>query len=652
MEQMIYALIETSLTMSLIIALVLVFHHFFGDKYAAKWRYYIWFAVLIGLLLPFRPDFEHPLAIKTPVASESVLEAPTTNVSEVVSKEIVATTPSQETTTSDVWSLPVIIFSIWLVGFIVFLAYNVWKHYRFLHMIRRWSNSVTDKAILTIFEKEKKAMGVESKRIDIHMCAFEISPMLIGFRKPIVLLPSKTIDQEELALILRHELVHYKRKDLWMNTLLLFVTAIHWFNPAVYVMGKAIQNDCEESCDEALLQGADIEKRRRYGEAIIGLIRNKNVQRTALSTNFYGGKKTLKNRLKSIMDTSKKKAGVAALCGVATVTAIILSGSIFMNQDGDKAEASAEITAKRAQEIALAEAGGGKVVKYSLDYEKGKKFYDIKVVKGNTEYDFDISATDAKVYSFEEKTIKNTAATGLKVTPEITIEKAKQIALSKAGGGRVTKATVDYENGKKIYDIQIVNGNAKYEMDVNATDSKISSYEKETVKTLQTQTSKNNTPQSNTSQKSASQSNSTSQSKATTPKTTTPKANTSSQPKTSEISAARAQQIALGQTGGGKVTQSHVDYENGRKVYDIKIINGNTEYDVEIGAADSKVYGFEKEVLRATTPTKPNTSKPSTNNNVSAYDDDDKYDDDDNDNDADDKYDRDSDDDDDRYDND
>ncbi|WP_052008911.1 PepSY domain-containing protein [Listeria riparia] len=128
--------------------------------------------------------------------------------------------------------------------------------------------------------------------------------------------------------------------------------------------------------------------------------------------------------------------------------------------------------------------------------------------------------------------------------------------------------------------------------------------------------------------KSASQSNSTSQSKATTPKTTTPKANTSSQPKTSEISAARAQQIALGQTGGGKVTQSHVDYENGRKVYDIKIINGNTEYDVEIGATDSKVYGFEKEVLRATTPTKPNTSKPSTNNNVSAYDDDDKYDDD------------------------
>ncbi|MBC6135664.1 hypothetical protein HB825_12545 [Listeria booriae] len=339
------------------------------------------------------------------------------------------------------------------------------------------------------------------------------------------------------------------------------------------------------------------------------------------------------------MDTSKKKAGVAALCGVATITAIILSGSIFMNQSSDRAEASAEITAKRAQEIALAEAGGGKVVKYSLDYENGKKFYDVKVVKGNMEYDIDISATDAKVYSFEEKAIKNTATnTGLKVTPEITIEKAKQIAIAKAGGGTVTKATVDYENGKKIYDIQVVNGNAKYEMDVNATDSKISSYEKETVKTAQTP--KNNTAQSNT----------TSQSKATTPKTTTPKANTSSQTKTatSEISAARAQQIALGQTGGGKVTQSYVDYENGRKVYDIKIINGNTEYDVEIGAADSKVYGFEKEVLRATTPTKPNTSKPSTNNNGATYsdDDDDRYDNDDNDADDNDN------DDDDRYDND
>lgn len=650
MGQIMFDLLEASITMAIIIVLVMLFHHFFGKKYSAKWRYYIWFAVLIGLLLPFRLEFETAL-IKAPIIAQTGVAEPATtmgNLNEVVDVNPVNTAASP--VVESFWTLPMVLFSIWFAGFVVFLSYNVWKHYRFLRMVKRWTTPVTDASILALFEQEKHNVGVASKHIEIHMCRFEISPMLIGFLKPTILLPEKPIDEEEMALILRHELVHFKRKDLWVNAALLLATAIHWFNPFVYVMGRAFQNDCEESCDETLLTGENMDKRRTYGEAIIGLIRNKDVKRTALSTNFYGGKKTLKNRLTSIMDTSKKKVGIAVLCCGATVTAIFLSGSIFMNQGGEKAEAAAEITAKRAQEIALAETGGGTVVKYSLDYENGKKMYDIKIVNGNTEYEMDISATDAKIYSFEKKTIKATtatktpASTKLTVTPtnEITVAKAKQIALAKTGGGTVTRANVDYENGKKVYDIQIVNGSAKYEMDIGATDSKVYSYEKETIRTSAT------TPSKNT------QSNTTKPAQNTTPKTNTGTTNkvTTNKTTTTEISAARAQQIALGRTGGGKVVQSYVDYENGRKVYDIKIVNGNTEYDLEIGAADSVVYGFEKETInRAATSTKPNTNTTAKSAGT-VYndndDDDDRYD---NDNDDDDRYDNDSDDD-DRYDND
>lgn len=221
---------------------------------------------------------------------------------------------------------------------------------------------------------------------------------------------------------------------------------------------------------------------------------------------------------------------------------------------------------------------------------------------------------------------------------EITVARAKQIALAKTGGGTVTRATVDYENGRKVFDIQIVNGSAKYEMDVGATDSKIYSYEKETVRTNSAKA--NNSTQNNTTNNA---------------QTTKPKTNTTA-PKTStatEITAARAQQIALAKTGGGRVVQSSVDYENGRKVYDIKIINGNLEYDMEIGAANSVVYSFEKEVInkQPATSTKPNTNSTSNNATYNDYDDDDDRYDNDNDNDDDDKYDNDYDDD-DRYDND
>lgn len=647
MGKITYNILEASITMSIIIVLVLLFHHFFGKKYSAKWRYYIWFVVLIGLLLPFRFEFEKAL-IEAPIitATSNVSEpSATDSLNEITNvNQVEATTAVPEA--DPFWTLPVILYSIWLTGFLLFLGYNIWKHYSFLRMVKRWTTPVTDAAILALFETEKRNVGVDSKHIGIRMCKFEISPMLIGFRKPTILLPEKPIDAEEMALILRHELVHFKRKDLWVNAALLVATAIHWFNPFVYLMGKAFQNDCEESCDETLLTGEDMEKRRTYGEAIIGLIRNKDVRQTALSTNFYGGKRTLKNRLTSIMDTGKKKAGVAVLCLGATAAAVVLSGSLFLNQGSEKAEAS-EISAARAKQIALAETGGGTIVKYSLDYENGKKMYDIKIVNGNTEYEMDISATDSKIYSFEKKTIKAaTTNAALKVTPakEITIEKAKQIALAKSGGGTVTSAKVDYENGKKVFDIKITNGNVKHEMDVNATDSKIYSYEKETIRTV---TNNNNATTNNKAQ-------------TTTPKTTIPPKTSATTPKATEISAARAQQIALGKTGGGRVTKSYVDYENGRKVYDITIVNGNYEYDLEIGATNSVVYSFDKEVInRATTPapTKPPTSGNTTTNNGTynnSDDDDDRYDDDDKyDNDDDDKYDNDQDDDnDDRYDND
>jgi beta-lactamase regulating signal transducer with metallopeptidase domain len=79
--------------------------------------------------------------------------------------------------------------------------------------------------------------------------------MLIGFFRPALLLPSAEITSDGLVLILRHELIHLKRHDLWYKALVLLATVIHWFNPVVYIMAKAIAAQCEISCDEQVLQG-------------------------------------------------------------------------------------------------------------------------------------------------------------------------------------------------------------------------------------------------------------------------------------------------------------------------------------------------------------------------------------------------------------
>jgi len=144
--------------------------------------------------------------------------------------------------------------------------------------------------------------------------------MMIGFVNPRILLPKTDLAKDELRFILKHELVHYKRKDLWYKCLVLIATAVHWFNPIYYFMAKAIEVLCEISCDAEVVRSTDADTRQHYSETIIGVVKYQSKMKTALSTNFYGGKNGMKKRIFSIMDAGKKKAGVAVICAALFVT--------------------------------------------------------------------------------------------------------------------------------------------------------------------------------------------------------------------------------------------------------------------------------------------------------------------------------------------
>ncbi|GHV31757.1 hypothetical protein FACS1894167_14420 [Synergistales bacterium] len=60
---------------------------------------------------------------------------------------------------------------------------------------------------------------------------------------------------------------------------------------------------------------------------------------------------------------------------------------------------------------------------------------------------------------------------------EITAEKAKEIALSKVGGGTVVECKLDYEHGKQVYEIEIRYNGRKYEVDVDVATGNIVKYE-------------------------------------------------------------------------------------------------------------------------------------------------------------------------------
>ncbi len=195
-----------------------------------------------------------------------------------------------------------------------------------MKLAARWSRDVTDEKALGLFRDLKNHMGV-SGRLGLQICDIIGSPMVTGLIKPRILMPEMDFAEDELRVILKHELIHYKRKDLWYKCLVLAATAVHWFNPIVYLMARTIGIQCELSCDAEVVRNMEADARQYYSETIIGVIRRQSKLKTALSTNFYGGKKGMRKRIFSIMDMGRKKTGIAVLCGVLGLT--LGSGVVF-----------------------------------------------------------------------------------------------------------------------------------------------------------------------------------------------------------------------------------------------------------------------------------------------------------------------------------
>ena len=314
MQNFIITLLICSITMSALALLYMAATPLLAKRYSVSGRYYAWLIFVIGLIIPFRPRLGNPI-VRVDLPGNTAL--PVLRLGNAAPVMV----PSNDALPSAVPNIQwwQIVAGVWLAGMFLFLAYHLVKHYRFLKLAARWGEDIADKQTLALLENLKAQMGI-SRKIGLQSCGSVGSPMLIGFIHPKIILPNKDFALDELRFILKHELVHFKRKDLWYKSLVLIAAAIHWFNPLIYLIVKAIDIQCELSCDAEVVRNMGADIRLSYSETIIGVVRYKSSIATAFSTNFYGGKKGMKSRIFSIMDKGKKKTGLVILCVALMLT--------------------------------------------------------------------------------------------------------------------------------------------------------------------------------------------------------------------------------------------------------------------------------------------------------------------------------------------
>lgn len=298
-------LLGSSAVMSVLSILYLAVTPYLSKRYSAKWLYSIWMIIIIGWIFPFWPQLQHHIF---PVSMPELLDIQTNYF--VMQEANPAAGGTASASSIPLWW---VIGGVWGICAAGIIAYNAWRHKRFLRLVNRWGEAVADPQALLLLESLRADMNIQ-KPVRLMSCSFITSPMMIGFFRPVILMPSVSMDSDELTFVLRHELIHFKQHDLWYKSLVLLTTAVHWFNPLVYVIAKAIEVQCEMACDERLVRETSMEQRQRYSETIIGLIKRGSKVQTSLSTHFYRDGNSIRTRIFRIMDNTPKKAGISVLC--------------------------------------------------------------------------------------------------------------------------------------------------------------------------------------------------------------------------------------------------------------------------------------------------------------------------------------------------
>jgi uncharacterized protein (TIGR03435 family) len=96
-----------------------------------------------------------------------------------------------------------------------------------------------------------------------------IGPGVAGSVWPVVLWPrgiSERLTDEEMTSVFAHELCHVRRRDNVISALVRVAETLFWFHPAVWLLGRRLQDEREQACDEGVVAATSPHV---YAEALV-----------------------------------------------------------------------------------------------------------------------------------------------------------------------------------------------------------------------------------------------------------------------------------------------------------------------------------------------------------------------------------------------
>ena len=334
LESICFRVLRLSLQMSILLLLSFLGNKWLTRRFAAQARCFLWMAFSIRLLIPASLSFALPSwGAEIQKATEAALPS-AAQVGQAEAPAFVDVLPMGSTAgfaapaeiSYGQISAGEGIALLWLIGAVCFLLAHVGIHVFHMRFLRAHSEIVCGGEQQALLEQIREELHVR-RNLPVWICGKVDSPMLTGLFHPTLILPRTEFSQEQRMFIFRHELAHYKRRDLWTKWVFLLAQSVHWFNPLVHILAKKANLDLENACDDTVLKGKDRLYRKAYGTVLLDVLTSQS-HAVPLSTHFIGRKEEMLGRFRNMINTAPKKKGYGFLCCVL-VGMVLLTSTLY-----------------------------------------------------------------------------------------------------------------------------------------------------------------------------------------------------------------------------------------------------------------------------------------------------------------------------------
>jgi beta-lactamase regulating signal transducer with metallopeptidase domain len=241
--------------------------------------------------------------------------------------------------------------------FAVGISTIVWTLTRQVHFCRRVQQAprCDDHRLLNLWATCCRSAGVHRPGTIVVFDGVD-QPAIMGLFRRTLLLPSDAVEltDDQLRMVMLHELAHVRRWDIAANWLLVAIRAIHWWNPFYWLAAARFRSLREQACDAFVVRRIDREPIASYSALLLRLVERQPTSgswRVMLPASILGffpsafRRRPIRTRLKAL----RTAAAVPNRWQTAVAASLILLFAVGGLTDARDSEESMDIPTWMAQ---------------------------------------------------------------------------------------------------------------------------------------------------------------------------------------------------------------------------------------------------------------------------------------------------------------